>query len=720
MFPAEPVPEQIGAYQVQKYVGRIGAADVYVARMDGPLGFSRDVTLKLVRFSVDEDARYAEELSREAAICARLNHPVVVRMFDFFEYDRRLVLVLEQVEGASLDKLVSHVARRKQKLGDHAIFYLGTQVAAALAHAHGSMDEDGNISPVIHRDIKPENVLVGWDGQVRLAGFGLGKILGRTPDSVAGTVRGTPGFMAPEQMRGERATVRSDVYGFGVLLWSLLTGNEPPQDGGRPTPIAEARPDLPRELLAAIDAALEPSPDRRRISCADIAQWLGKLTKADAGREELRQKVLWLRATRGPASKLDTSAKPQRAPKRRQAMQATRSSSVIRRTGAPPSSRAPSSSRFPKVQSARPASPSNAPTSPPASQSARPEKSPSSIPRPPSLPAAARANTFSAREDTVVLRLPPPPPLPGEAPPPTPGRPRSQTPRGPSAGPPSSGSNGSSGPTTMRPATVRTVSAAPSPRSVPPARPVVPTEDMLALSSNGYQQQSHDVWMNGYGQHDQVPFAPTFGEHPLQQGRTTETTSTFDSPRMETTRPQKPEPPTFALATQLMLAGLTASLVVALGLLFTQRQAPAAQQPPQVVTVELTREHEAPRQDPPREAARNDPPPPKQANEPTLGNAPSMPDPSTLAETMGYLLVKGPDATDVYLNGVRRGATNEALMVPCGHFFLRLAPQNSGRYPAWISRGDHAYVACKSSTVLTSRPPDPPPLQNVNRRGVGL
>ena len=223
--------------------------------------------------------------------------------------------------------------------------------------------------------------------------------------------------------------------------------------------------------------------------------------------------------------------------------------------------------------------------------------------------------------------------------------------------------------------------------------------------------------MNGYSQQEPPVFAPTFGEHPLHQGRTTETTAAFDSPRAETTRPQKPEPPTFALTTQLMLAGLTASLVVALGLLFTQRQSPAAPQPPQVVTVELTREHETPRQEPPREAVRNDPPPSKQAIESGLGSAPSMPDPSTLADTMGYLLVKGPDTTDVYLNGVRRGATNEALMVPCGHFFLRLAPPNSGRYPAWTTRGEHAFVACKSSTVLTTKPADPQPVQASHRRG---
>lgn len=222
--------------------------------------------------------------------------------------------------------------------------------------------------------------------------------------------------------------------------------------------------------------------------------------------------------------------------------------------------------------------------------------------------------------------------------------------------------------------------------------------------------------MPNYGP-DGVPHAPTFGEHPLHQSRTTETTSAFDSPH-ETTRPHKPEPPTFALTTQLMLAGLTASLVVALGLLFTQRQALQAPAPPQVVTVELTRQNDPPRQEPVRELSRE--PALKPEPRETSPGAPAMPDPSTLADTMGYLFVKGPNPTDVYLNGVRRGPTNEALMVPCGHFFLRLAPPNSGRYPAWTTSGEHAFVACKSSTVLSTKPPSPPPLQANVRRGIGL
>jgi serine/threonine-protein kinase len=299
MFPTEPVPEKLGAYKVIRRLSRTGAADVYLGRMEGPMGFQRLCALKLVPNSIEGDARLAEELAREAAICARLNHSAVVRMFDFFEHERRLVLVLEYVDGAGLDRLVQHLARRRQKLPDGAIWYLGRQLAGALAHAHAAKDEAGHATPVLHRNLSPESVLISWDGQVRLSGFGLGKIVGRTPDTVVGVVKGTPGYMPPEQGRGERLTARADVYAFGVLLWSLLTGKEPPARDVRPEPLSTLRQDLPRELVAAIEASMEPVHDKRKITCAEIEQWLGKVTKADTGKSELREKVLLLRSTRG-------------------------------------------------------------------------------------------------------------------------------------------------------------------------------------------------------------------------------------------------------------------------------------------------------------------------------------------------------------------------------------------------------------------------------------
>lgn len=676
MFPTEPVPEKIGTYQVVKYVGHNGSADVYIARAEGPFGFTRAVNLKMVRCALEDDARFAEELAREAAICARLNHPGVVRMFDFFEHDRRLVLVLEQVEGAGLDRLLAHLGRRKQRLGDGAVFYLGGQIAAALAHAHASTDEDGNQSPVIHRDIKPENVQISWDGQARIAGFGLGKILGRTPDSIAGTIKGTPGYMSPEQTRGERATVRSDVYGFGVLLWALLGGKEPPTDGSRPQALGELRPDLPRELVAAIDAALEPSPDRRRISCAELAQWLAKLVRPDAGREELRQKVLWLRATRGPQSRAEMP-KVQQPARRRQAMQAMRTTASRRMSSFP----APPSSRRPGPTTGRPLNELSRTMemTVPALPSERPPRSGAVTVRPTAsnYPASARQ-----RHDTPTnLRIPKPPPLPSNPDPVEVATTSSQAPQAP--------------PVTVRP-TVRTVTQAPPARTVPPSpRVVVSPDDVVSVPRS---KPPTDPWADTGGnnvasyesvfEHSSHHQAPTFGPPPEELAR-------LLSMRQDRS---------FPLVNQLLVAGLTAALVVALGIIFLTRgdeprQAAAAPTPTQAS--EPPAQPQAIPQPLPQPIPTAAPAPPPQT---TPAHTPQMPDPSELSDQLGYLQVKGPVDADVYLSGRRKGPTNEPLLVPCGRFFMRLARQGtSGPFPEWLTRGETAFVACKSSTVLTAK-----------------
>jgi serine/threonine-protein kinase len=708
MFPAEPVPDRIGAYEILKRVGKVGTADVYSARMQGPLEFTREVTLKLVPFGVEEDARTAEELGREALICARLNHPVVVRMFDFFEHDRRLVLVLEQVEGASLDRLLSHLKRRKQTLSDHSVFFIAAQIASALAHAHATTDEGGSLSPIIHRDIKPENVMIGWDGSVRLSGFGLGKILGRTPDSVAGTVRGTPGYMAPEQVRGERATVRSDVYGLGVLLWAMLTGQEPPLDGVRPTPIAEARPDLPRELHAAIDAALEPATDKRRITCADLAQWLIKLAKIETGREELRNKVLWLRAARGPAGKLDATAKPPRGPHRRQAIQASR---PVRRL----SSRPPSG--WPKSSRSRPSTGAPPPSARPVS--VREGSGLLRIPPPPNLPEDAKLDSSRSADGFQSIDVS-----------------RSLVPR-PSVRPQSKGS-------TMPPSrdlelprvNVRTVSAPPPPRTLAPGRKTGAPDPASALEQGwpvelgaprlptfgappaSFGNEITGQWEGKTKDSDLPGFVPPDLRAPELSALQSEITSQVAVPTSTdstlggsiTSRPTAPSN-TFPLAMQIILATLTAALVVALGLLLLRKdQTPPA---PQIVTVEVARNQEPPRREaPPVEQ----PPPPLPAPvaptpDPNKGGLPGIPDATSLGDNLGYLVVKGPSTMDVYLNGQRRGPTNEPLAVPCGHFFLRLAPAatEAPRFPTWYGPGQSVFVACRSATVMSAKLPPAAP-----------
>ncbi|WP_269749878.1 serine/threonine protein kinase [Polyangium fumosum] len=357
MFPSEPVPERIGAYKVLRRLSGAGSADVYVGRMEGPMGFSRLCTLKLVRNTIEGDAHFGEELVREAAICAVLNHPSIQRMFDFFEHDKHLVLVLEHVEGVTLDRLQDVLGRNKSRLDDRTIAFLGRALGGALAHAHAAKDEEGTPTPVIHRTMHPENVLIGWDGHVRLTGFGLGKILGRSPDTVAFVIKGAPGFMAPEQARGERVTPKADVYGLAVLLWSLYAGAKPPEVGTRPMPLAVLRSDLPKELTSAIDGALEPSPDKRKVSCQDLERVLNKAPGIELGQKDLEEKVAPLKGPRTKATEGDGG------PRKRVPLESVRPAkpppSSKQRLSVPPPSRPPGS--IPPVRlSERPADPGDA------------------------------------------------------------------------------------------------------------------------------------------------------------------------------------------------------------------------------------------------------------------------------------------------------------------------------------------------------------------------
>ena len=281
MFPEETIPHQIRGYRVVRRLESRRGGRVFVAREEGPHGFARDVVLKLVADTTEGEHERRDELAREALISEKLNDPTIVRMHDFFTHGPWLVLVLEYVEGTSLSRVLEHLRERQQQLPEEAAFYVASTVMAALAKAHARTDEAGVQTPVIHRDVNPSNVLIARDATVKLSGFGLGKILNRTPDTAVGVVKGTPGYMSPEQSRGERVTEKSDVYGAALLTRELLTG-KPDGDLGK----ASSR--IPRELLVAIEAALEPDPARREITCAQLAEGIEKIADVDRGRRALR------------------------------------------------------------------------------------------------------------------------------------------------------------------------------------------------------------------------------------------------------------------------------------------------------------------------------------------------------------------------------------------------------------------------------------------------
>ena len=301
MDPKEPL-DRLGGYRVLRRIATGGTSDVLLAKAEGPLGFERQVVLKLLLSQYRDDPQFARMFAREAAAYARLSHPAIVRLFDFFSQNEQLVMVLEFVDGMPLNRLRATLKDAGKKLSDLASLYVADRVFDALASAHGYVDAQGQKSPVIHRDVNPSNVLVGWNSEVKLADFGIARVTGVRSDTQAGLIKGTFGYMAPEQVAGGDIGPHTDVYAAGVLLWEMLAHRKAIQRGALPEieilrAMAEPkivsldilRPDLDPRLRAAVAAMIEPAPEKRTITAEEVCRTLRDVVQPGAGRGELHE-----------------------------------------------------------------------------------------------------------------------------------------------------------------------------------------------------------------------------------------------------------------------------------------------------------------------------------------------------------------------------------------------------------------------------------------------
>ncbi len=258
-----------GRYLLQNTIGRGAMGTVWRAR-DTVL--ARDVAVKEVRLRgpvstgsvMTEETRILYQRTlREARTAARLNHPAVVTVFDVVEADGSPWIVMELVQARSLDQVLTEDGPLRPKQAAE----LGTRVLGALACAHAA--------GILHRDVKPSNVLLQPDGRTVLTDFGIATLEGDSGLTQAGMVMGTPGFTAPERIRGDAASPASDLWSLGATLYAAVEGHGPFDDRGNSIAILAAianeeapRPRSAGPLRPVIEALLHRNPQARPDAAA--------------------------------------------------------------------------------------------------------------------------------------------------------------------------------------------------------------------------------------------------------------------------------------------------------------------------------------------------------------------------------------------------------------------------------------------------------------------
>ncbi len=290
------MPEQLGAYVLDRRIGAGGMADVFLAR--GPNGVC---VIKRPHSHLCASDEFVRMFLDEASLLAQLNHPSIARIFDLGQQNGVYYLAMEYVPGFDLMTISLEHERQGEFMAPELAAKVVADAAGALHYAHNAMGAKGKPLNLIHRDVSPHNILVSTRGEVKLIDFGVARAAKTMHRTQAGLVKGKYPYMAPEQITGQLIDCRVDVYALGLVLYELLTnaraiaGDLEVQQienarHARIKPVEQLRPNIPPALRKILAGALHPQPEGRYQTAAALQLDLEAYIRSDRqiiGKEDL-------------------------------------------------------------------------------------------------------------------------------------------------------------------------------------------------------------------------------------------------------------------------------------------------------------------------------------------------------------------------------------------------------------------------------------------------
>ncbi|MDD2181675.1 MAG: Stk1 family PASTA domain-containing Ser/Thr kinase [Bacilli bacterium] len=253
-------------YQIIRLIGEGGMANVYLAQ-DTIL--DRKVAVKILRGDLADDEKFVRRFQREAISASSLNHPNIVEMYDVGEDDGKYFIVMEYIDGRTLKSLI----KKRGALTVEEVVDIMLQLVSGIIHAHNGY--------IIHRDIKPQNVLILDDGRLKITDFGIAMALNSNELTQTNSVMGSVHYLPPEQANGNGATIKSDIYSLGILMYELLIGKIPfrgenaveiaiKQMKEQIPSVCKQNPDIPQSLENIVLKSCAKNPKNRYDNVSEM------------------------------------------------------------------------------------------------------------------------------------------------------------------------------------------------------------------------------------------------------------------------------------------------------------------------------------------------------------------------------------------------------------------------------------------------------------------